>query len=379
MQKGIDIHIYHSPFEYESRIFKETMTIARLKVFAKIMLFGISKQSLPSIQSMDGDREIYRIRVASRILPSKIAKMVGQIEWQLKLLLKIALLKDVRVIHAHSLSVLPLAVLLKKLKKLTLIYDTHELETETVNIRGIRKTISKWLEKKLIQSADHIIAVSDSIAQWYQATYKLPTVLVIRNIPYYQELPHPPVPLKRLLGIEEDEILFLYQGVINAGRGINETLDLFKNTEKNKHILFIGHGSYAETIKQLQNEFKNIHYLPAMPFDELIQHTMGADVGIHMIEPNCLNHQYCLPNKIFEYLHAGIALLVRDTPEMAAIVKQHECGWLLSNDKSDSLTLINQITMSEINSKRENSKKCRSLYSWKNEEQAIQLLFSRVF
>lgn len=379
MEKGINVHILNTTFEYESRILKETKTISELGLFDVVMMFGVMKKGLPKFEIIDDKRSIYRIQVFTKFIPGLLGKMVSQIEWQFKLFIKLLFLKHIQVINAHALPVLSLAVLLKKIKKIILIYDAHELETETLNSTGIRKIVARWIERKLIKSVDHLIVVSNSIADWYRRTYQLEDVYVVRNIPLLQELSDLyPINLKGMFNLGSQEILFIYQGTISVGRGIDEILNLFSQVKNDKHIVFIGEGGNVEKIKLYQQRFPNIHYLPAVPGDKLLQYTMGADVGIHLIDPSCLNHIYCLPNKIFEYLNAGIALLVRDLPEMAAIVKAHNCGWVAPKNFDEIKRLIEQVTFAEIELKRENAKSCRGCYSWQAEAKSLIKLYSNI-
>jgi glycosyltransferase involved in cell wall biosynthesis len=376
----VNVHIHHTTFEYDSRIFKISGTLAEAEIFTKIILMGVRKRDLLEVQSLDKRRVIHRIKILSSSLTGKFGKIVSHIEWQFKLFLKILLLKQVDVIDAHSLSVLPLTVLLKKIKKAKLIYNAHELETETLNSRGVRKLVSKWLEKWLIGAADQVILVSDSIADWYKGRYKLENISVVKNIPLFQERPTQQTNnIKKILNIIDDDILFIYQGGIARGRNIEEILNLFAKANCDRHIVFIGSGNEVEKVKDYQRQFSNIHYLPAMPFEQLMQHTMGANVGIHLIETNCLNHIYCLPNKIFEYLHAGIPIFVRDIPELATIVKKNNCGWLAPSNFTEMLNFINQLTLAEINLKREQARKCCRLYSWENEGKVVSALYSNLF
>lgn len=375
MGKGLNIHVYSSTFEHDTRIMKETLSIANLDLFEKILMVGQRKKAVPRKRSLDLHREVHCISTLTCSLTGTLGKVINHLEWQFLVLIKILFLKQVQSIHAHSLTVLFLTVVLKHVKKATLIYDAHELETETVNNFGIRKRFSKWMERKLIRKADFVVVVSDSIANWYRNTYQLSNVSVARNIPFFNEASKQAVDVKHMLGIPKETILFLYQGMLNQGRGIVEILNIFVQVDKNKHILFLGNGSFSEEIKKYQSQYENIHYLPAVPLDVLMQYTRGADIGIHLIEANCLNHQYCLPNKIFEYLHAGIAIFVRDIPEIANVLKKHDCGWLAPTESQDTVAFINQLTTQEIESKQKNVQQCRGVYSWQFEEKVFQNLF----
>src|SRR5690606_29052144 len=89
--------------------------------------------------------------------------------------------KNIKVVNVHSLGLLPLGYVLKKLYKAKLVYDAHELETETNGSKGFRQKLSKWLEKKLIHKADMTLVVSESIADWYANEYNIARPPVVLN------------------------------------------------------------------------------------------------------------------------------------------------------------------------------------------------------
>src|SRR5690606_6727838 len=118
---------------------------------------------------------------------------------------------NINVISVHSLGLLPLGVFLKKIYHAELVYDTHELETETNGLKGIRKKINKLLEKRLINNVDMTLVVSNSIADWYANEYGIQRPSVILNAPTHRELKannH----FREQLDIREDQIILLYQG-----------------------------------------------------------------------------------------------------------------------------------------------------------------------
>src|SRR5690606_6321984 len=89
--------------------------------------------------------------------------------------------KGVGVVNVHSMGALPLGVLFKILYKTKLVYDAHELETEREGLRGLRKSISKLLERMLIRYVDLTFVVSESIADWYAEKYKMVRPVVVLN------------------------------------------------------------------------------------------------------------------------------------------------------------------------------------------------------
>ena len=154
-------------------------------------------------------------------------------------------------INCHSLPVLPLCVALKKRHKCKLIYDTHELETETDGSSGIRKLLSKLVEKILIRYVNETITVCNSIAEWYSQAYGLQNVWVVKNVPHRQDIPPDKSRfLREKFKIPDDHIVFLYQGVLNQVRGTDFLLRVFSEIGADKHIVFMGFGSSLDEVKK---------------------------------------------------------------------------------------------------------------------------------
>ena len=219
---GRNLHAYPSPFTHESRMLKETKAIADAGLFEKIMIAAVWQPGLPERESLDERREVWRVRLW---FGAMFGKAVRHLEWILRVYLKFRS-QRVSTVNCHSLSVLPLGMLFKYGKRARVVYDTHELETETAVMSGLRKRLSKWVEARLIRRVDDVIVVSDSIAEWYRDTYGLKDIAVVRNFPMFSETA-PPVDVKRRLGIPSDSILFIYQGVLGEGRGIDILLKVF--------------------------------------------------------------------------------------------------------------------------------------------------------
>ena len=140
---GINIHIYPSPFIFESRILKITQTLAEAHFFSHIRIFATWEQGLQEKETLDMDREVIRIkRNLGNNKTGNFWKTVKTIEWSWKIIINLKRTK-VACINCHSLPMLPLCVFLKYIKRSILIYDIHELETETANSHGLRKQISK--------------------------------------------------------------------------------------------------------------------------------------------------------------------------------------------------------------------------------------------
>ncbi|PKN34770.1 MAG: glycoside hydrolase [Deltaproteobacteria bacterium HGW-Deltaproteobacteria-19] len=368
----MNVHVYPTPFRNESRILKITQSLKEAAAFDRIRIMAVWEEGLAEEEDLDETRRVVRIR--RRIGEGRNGtfwKAVRTAEWSWRVR-RFLREEGIDCINAHSLSVLPLCVHLKRSKGARLIYDTHELETETAGSTGIRRVLARRVERRLIREADAVIAVNESIASWYRRTYGLNRVWVVKNVPYRPDsAPKKTTMLRDACGVGENEILFLYQGAMVKDRGIRRLLDVFSRLDGSRHLVCMGFGEDVDLVRNFARKYPNIHYHPAVPPSEVFRYTCGADVGVHLIENTCLNHYYCLPNKIWEYLNAALPVVVSDLPEMARVVDGCGCGWKCGPSDDEALNLIGGITMQDVRGKRERALQARDGFGWHKEEREL--------
>lgn len=278
--------------------------------------------------------------------------------------------KKVKTISIHNILLMPIGIILKFCFKAKAIYEPHELETETLDKSGIKKFISKVIERICIKFIDHTIVVSPSIARWHESEYNISKPTVIYNTRYYNNFKKKNIFRKKFV-IKQNKIIFLYNGNINRrGRGISMLLDAFsKNDNIDNVIIFMGSGDLVKRIKEISKKKENIFYHKPVLAKNLHFYTSSADVGICLIENTCLNENYCLPNKLFEYLSGHIPVIVSSLYELRKFIKTNKCGYIF-NLKKDNLTsfLNKNINKKNLDLKLNNIKKTNLKYDWKFEE-----------
>jgi glycosyltransferase involved in cell wall biosynthesis len=352
---------------------KETKSIADARLVEKIYLVGIWKDGLEEHEQIDARRQIWRVRpLLGNQESSFFIKTLRYVEWQIRILWHFRT-SSVKYVNCHSLSVLPIGVLFKLFFSAALIYDAHELETETAGSVRLRRVFFKLVEKIFIRFADAVITVNDAIMEWYQNEYGLHNIVSVRNVPYQrqEELICRNSIVKTIFGINDDEILFMYQGGLGVGRGIDILLDTFSKIDKNKHLLFMGYGEWEGRIKQYEQAYANIHFLEAVRPSEVNRYTMGADVGLCLLENVGLSFYLSLPNKIFEYIINGVPVIVSNFPEMGRVIDDGECGWKIPVNKRALYSLVTSISKDEIAAKRNKAMQYGKTIGWQNEEKAL--------
>lgn len=346
-------HVYPSPITHESRMMKQVRSLKESGLAENVYIIGTQEGALAAREEIASG--VYIVRLNSPRFHSRAARILS---WSLGVVWFL-IRQNPDVIHAHSLSALPFCFFVSLLRNSVLIYDCHELETETVRSKGLRKFLAKLTERLLIRWPAVVFVVSPSIADWYRTHYNNLSVFLVRNVP---EISHWEASgasksdiLRRKLKVEDQSLVFIYQGILTRERNIDQLIESFKSiADKTKHLVLIGMGPLAKWAEEVSKKHSNIHFVPALPTQELANWTQGADVGISFIEGSCLNYKFCLPNKIFEYTAAGLPTIVSPTVELSNFIQKYQCGWICDSTSEKFKTLVSALDRKQIETRKPN-------------------------
>lgn len=264
-----------------------------------------------------------------------------------------------------------------------LVYDAHEYFTGQYGLpeRRVKYNLWKWLEKRLLPGMQNMITVSNSIAELYKMEYGVRPV-VIRNVALSTE---GIMPAKRdEWGIKDSDLLVVYQGSgINPGRGATELIESMCLTE-GVMLMIIGGGDMIDEIRmevRKRNLQQKVIFLPRMPWREMMRYTMCCDAGLTLDTDTCLNQRYSLPNKLFDYIAAGIPVIASPLPEVSALISNYGCGMVLDNvspgSVADALAKLrdDRHYLAELKTK---ARAAADDLSWEKEKRAEQELLRSV-
>lgn len=285
-----------------------------------------------------------------------------------------------QLLVANDLDTLLPNYLIHRLKKASLVYDSHELFTETPEVihRKFVRWVWQWIERSFFPRVDKAITVSDSIAGIFSTKYGIP-VSVVRNIP-----PNRNFKLfrnKEELGIDPDKKILLMQGSgINIQRGAEELIDAMAYLE-GYQLLIIGGGDVIDALKkQAEPHVKSGHikFYPRMPVADLYQYTMHADLGLSLDKDTNLNYRYSLPNKLFDYIHAGIPILASPLVEVKKIVDGYDIGITIEHHSPEHIASKIKVALSDqkqLDKWKENLKFAASELNWSAERRKLEDVF----
>jgi glycosyltransferase involved in cell wall biosynthesis len=240
--------------------------------------------------------------------------------------------KKADLLLANDLDTLAANRLAKIIKGVPLVYDSHEYFTGVPELvsRPFVQKIWKAIEKGCMQGVNRMMTVNSSIAGMYRKEYGK-DVAVVRNVPMKAavKVTGDKKELRNSLGLPENKKLVIIQGAgINIDRGAEEAVEAMRYLD-DTCLLVIGGGDVMGSLKQLVEKY-NLHqkvlFRPRMPLSELMKHTTAADLGLTLDKDTNLNYRFSLPNKLFDYINAGIPVLASRLPEVEKIVRQYDIG-----------------------------------------------------
>lgn len=362
------LHITPNAFRHSSRILKECTVALGRDRNVPIHVVALWEPGVEPEEVTGTGVTVWRVALKTRSLPKHLlVQPIKYVEWLCRIVSRFRR-ESITLIHAHNVAGLPVGVILKWLTRAPLVYDAHELESERNGLSRLRNRLSGLTERIWIRAADATITVSGSIADWYQEAYGIDRPAVVRNIPARAGTPGPESRiLRETHGIPDDAVLFIYQGALSSGRGIEQIVEIFSDETIRNHLVVMGYGALEQKVVEAANLCPNIHFQPAVAPQEVLHYTSSADIGLCLIENTCLSYYYSLPNKLFEYLLCGLPVVVNDLPEQRKIVEAFNCGWIVPSSLDAKKTAITAIDAGALATGKRGAERAAAELDWVNE------------
>lgn len=281
---------------------------------------------------------------------------------------------------ANDWNTLPIAARLASERGGVFVYDTHEFAineyAERLKWRLFNRPIVKKVENEFIREARNVSTVSEGIADGIFAFYDLADrPLVVRNTPNYQAIKSSP---------EGESVRVLYHGLVAPTRGLEPLIRSVKYWRPEFTLTIRGPGNkaYIDVLNKLiiqEGGTGRIEIAPAVPMTELVQEASLFDIGFFCMPCLSKQHEYVLPNKLFEYIMAGLAVCVSDLPEMSRIVNSKGVGVLLpSESEADIASTINSLMREDIRLFKARSLEAARELCWEEESKRMLEAYAQV-
>ena len=370
-------------FTHDARVEKEARTLA--SAGHKVKVVALWKDDLPESEAKDG-YQISRIKLRTRGWRNTLfTPMLKYLEyaakvWQISRKEPIA-----NVVHAHDGNTLLAASLAAKRIGAKLVYDAHELETgrNTANLKlaSLYKHIWAWPERLFIKKASAVITVSNGIADELVQIYGISKPTVILNVPNSFACLSSQK-LRQALSIPKNKKIILYQGGVRQGRGIEQFIEAVHQLP-NVFGVILGDGpmldEYQSKVKS--GDWSQVYFPGRVNLAMLLSYTTSADIGVVLTQNTCRNHYFSLPNKLFEYIHAGIPVVGSDLPEIAKVIREYQIGEITDPEDPQAIAAAIKRLLDDpawYQRAKTNTKQAAAVFNWEQEGKKLLSLYSEI-
>lgn len=283
------------------------------------------------------------------------------------------------VVHAHDLNtLLPAAGVAARLR-VPLVYDSHELWRHRLRDgqrRPVAAAVEALMERWLAPRADAVLTVSEGLASWLTASYRLRCApRVLRNVPTMETVAEGTPALRTLIGSGHQRLV-LYTGRIMPGRGLETLIAALPALPSDLSAVLLGYGDrpYVQALRRsahaagVGDRFTVVG--PVRP-SQVVAAAVGADLALVAIEPSCLSYRLSLPNKLFEAIHAGLPVVATDLPELGRLVRDTGVGVTFEPGDTPALIAAIETVLADPAGFRAASRRAAPRLCWEREREVL--------
>lgn len=291
---------------------------------------------------------------------------------------------DYAAIHCHDLPTLPVAAMLRQMffPKSKIIYDSHEFYPYQIPDRAYQRHW-KRVEQEWIGEADAVVAVNQSLADFLAREYQVPPPLVLYNSHAGTDSARatPRNEYLQQFGIAEGGFDVLFQGNLGCNRNLRNLVKAFALLGKDYRLLIIGKGPAEQELRGLAKNMNNVFFGGWLDPCRLLGHARHAACGVIPYQPVTLNHRFCTPNKLFEFLAARLPTCASDLPELRRFVERGGTGAVYDLSRPETIAKAmrdfrRRVEGGEFSAER--FRQADTVFGWPAQEKQLLGLYRRL-
>jgi glycosyltransferase involved in cell wall biosynthesis len=376
----------------------------------KVTVVCLHTEGLPAVEHIHG-YEIRRVAVpeffkrtrpctpdataslsAAGIKPNDPVRPIRNFLWSLRqrlLFLREVLRCKADIVHAHDGDCILDGFLAARAVRAAFVYDSHEFFSSLApSGKDIHSVAVRWwwrqLERLAMRSSDAVIGVTAPILDRMTELHGKTKRVLLRNFPAATVCKRTGI-LRRNLGVSSGAPLAIMQGQVTRGCGYDMLVRAATLLDDNWRVVILGPGPELDSVKALAAQLSlhgKVLFHPAVPSTELWLYTADADVGMVLTQPIDESHRLALPNKLFEYMMAGVSVVASDLPAIAEVVRDSGCGVTVDPyDPAAIAKAIEALAPGTDAAKRAAAlglEAAHTRYNWENEKGALINLYAEL-
>jgi len=230
------------------------------------------------------------------------------------------------IIIANDVEAFPFAAGLKAKKRF--VFDLHEYAPRQFenNLfwRILVKPFNTYILRTYLDRADILFTVGEGIAREYLKVFgREPYVLT--NAREYHETDK-----RQAITTENKKIRLIHHGVASPSRKLEQLIQMmdYLDDEYELTLMLVPAGSrgYFDKLKSMAEKRSNVVMRPPVSMQDIVHVIEEYDIGVYSLPPLNFNQEYALPNKIFEFIQARLAVVIGPSEEMADLVRKYKIG-----------------------------------------------------
>lgn len=327
--------IQYNASQYLTRVDRSARTL--VEAGYEVVLIAIKDEHTESVEHRDG-YTVKRYTLRSRRLPRRFGlKFLRFAEAIIKSCVW-AWRENADIYNPRDAEPLMSAFLAAKLRRAVVVYDSDELCLDRNNPLARRRwwrVAMKAYEGFFVRRCAAVITSDLGRAEVIAKRYGVALPAVVRNVPDLAEAPEPDLAF-RTEALGASKYLLAYQGILATNRGLPEMVKAMHKLPECS-LALVGYGRIEGELKQLivdEGLSERARVFDPVPFDRLMRYTAAADIGMIPLIGSCLSYVLAAPNKLFEYMLAGIPVVATDLPEMRRVVESEGVGALIPDATS---------------------------------------------
>jgi len=352
----------------DARVLKEAASAA--EAGAAVTVVGVGNGE-------DGsDDEVYRVRLikpsppsAHPLWPLRVTRNLLSERRLDDRLVSAAIESQPQVIHSNDLDTLHVGAEVSSRTGARLVYDAHELFAETAGRRWWRRELLRMRERRHISAADRVLTVNPLIAELLQQRHRLAEKpLVVYNGPSAcLDRPSP----------DNTPVRLLYQGAFHPNRGLEALVSSMDPLRDTCELVLQGWGTLEDELRgivQRRRLDRVVHFRPPCPPHEVVRQAALCDVGVIVHKADSLNNKLSSPNKLFDYMGAGLAVLASDLPFLRSVIEAERCGALFDPAVDGSIAETVRTLAADpiaLRQMKRNSAAACSKFAWSEQERVL--------